>query len=226
MMITPQQIEHIETPPEFGSLQFGVELAPVSLQASSKRRRTVRESVSAAVRQVQYLLSGDVQVEIEWLIHERDRYESDSAPDVDNIIKPMLDGICGPNGLLIDDCQVQAVDCRWIDCTGNQKVLFRFRFVPNEWVPKASLVFVHIGGNLYIPLNRSTPPEVQLFIIDQWDRMVAVRNQIEDLTGDYFAARATMPIQRPFHKSRLQKFTLLESQEIRTDLEAISSIKR
>lgn len=222
MMVAPQQIEHIETPPEFGSLQFEVEVAPVSLQASSERRRAVRESVSAAVRQVQYLLSGDVQLEIEWLIHERDRYESDSAPDVDNIIKPMLDGICGPNGLLIDDCQVQAVDCRWIDWTGNQKVLFRFRFMSGEWVPKASLVFVHIGGNLYMPLNRSAPPEAQLLILDQWDRMVTLRNQIEDLTGDYAASRAMMPIQRPFHKSRLQEFTLLESQAIRSALEATS----
>ena len=222
MMITPQQIEHIKTPPEFGSLQFEVEVAPVSLQASSERRQAVRESVSAAVRQVQYLLSGDVRLEIEWLIHERDRYESDSAPDVDNIIKPMLDGICGPNGLLIDDCQVQAVDCRWIDWTGNQKVRFLFHFMSDEWVPKASLVFVHIGGNLYMPLNRSAPPKTQLLIIDHWDKMVALRDQIEELTGDYFMARTVMPIQRPFHKSRLREFTLLESQEIRSALESIS----
>ena len=54
---------------------------------------------------------------IEWTVHEQDRYESDAAPDVDNILKPLLDGLCGPEGVLIDDCQVQAVDCRWIDWT-------------------------------------------------------------------------------------------------------------
>jgi hypothetical protein len=37
------------------------------------------------------LLSGDVQVGIEWTLHEEARYEQDAAPDVDNILKPLLD---------------------------------------------------------------------------------------------------------------------------------------
>lgn len=43
------------------------------------------------------------------------------------------------------------------------------------------------GNNLYMPLNRSEPKDAQLMIIDLWDKMVAMRDQIESLTGDYFA---------------------------------------
>jgi len=51
-----------------------------------------------------YLPLGDVKVSIEWTLHEQDPYESDAAPDVDNILKPLLDVLCGPDGILIDDC--------------------------------------------------------------------------------------------------------------------------
>src|SRR5207244_5710585 len=50
------------------------------------------------------LLTGEVAVEVEWVLHERYRWESGlmlTTPDVDNIVKPLLDALCGPDALLI-----------------------------------------------------------------------------------------------------------------------------
>ena len=98
-----------------GELKFVVEGPPDSQQS----RRSEKEAFSASIRvqmgDCAYLLSGDVKVTIEWTLHEQDRCESDAPSDVDNILKPMLDALGGPGGVLIDDCQVQAVDCRWLD---------------------------------------------------------------------------------------------------------------
>lgn len=213
-------ILHLKEPPESGSLDFSIAITPVSHQAESNQRRTVKESVATIVKPVKYLLSGEVQIKIEWLIHERERYESDTSPDVDNILKPLLDGLCGPEGLLIDDCQVQAVDCRWIDWTLNeQQVNFRVRFFPDEWVEKSDLVFVHLERSLCFPICQHYPPEAQLLILKVYEQSMKSRNEIEELTGDYYTAKRVMPIQRLFHKSRLQAFKKLELEPLRAKLQ-------
>ena len=213
-------IRHLEEPPESGSLDFSVAITPVSHQAESHRRRTVKETVASIVKPVKYLLSGEVQIEIEWLIHERERYESDTSPDVDNILKPLLDGLCGPEGLLIDDCQVQAIDCRWIDWTLNeQQVNFRIRFSSDVWVKKSGLVFVHIERGLCFPICQDHTPETQLIVLNLCEELMKYRNRIEESTGDYYAAKSVMPIQRLFHKSRLQAFKKLELETLRAKLQ-------
>lgn len=207
-------------PPDSGSIEFSVDASPVSLQADAKRRQLIRDAIQPAVRSNEYLLSGDVQIEIDWLIHERERYEADSSPDVDNVIKPMLDSLCGPEGLLIDDCQVQALDCRWIDWTrDNQRVTFHIRFFPDEWVLKDRLVLVHAGRNLYLPLNLGFSKEVVLTILDIVESGYKTRDELQKLTGDYYASRRVLPVQRHFHKSRVTKFHLIEATELRATLE-------
>lgn len=54
------------------------------------------------------------EVTVEWLLHEERRWDTRGvlrSPDVDNIVKPVVDGFCGPRGVLIDDCRVQSIHC-------------------------------------------------------------------------------------------------------------------
>src|SRR6266699_559454 len=144
----------VEEPPSPGRLTFHVEGPPVSQQS----RRAEKDAFAAAVREQMgdfgFLLSGDVKVGIEWTLHEQDRYESDAAPDVDNILKPLLDALCGPQGVLIDDCQVQSVDCRWLDWPiREQRVEITIDFLADEWISKDDLCFVHLGSSIYFPIN-------------------------------------------------------------------------
>jgi Holliday junction resolvase RusA-like endonuclease len=104
-----------DEPRASGELEFTISGPPVSQQSTRSEKDKFAELMRKQIGNSPYLLSGDVRVEIEWSLHEQYRYESDAAPDVDNILKPLLDALCGPQGVLIDDCQVQAVDCRWID---------------------------------------------------------------------------------------------------------------
>lgn len=97
------------------TLALVVEGEPASLQAKRWKKRRLTEAVKAALQQPKYLLTGEVSVRIEWLVHERLRYETLVAPDVDNIIKAVLDAVCGPEGVLVNDCKVQNVASSWID---------------------------------------------------------------------------------------------------------------
>ena len=104
-----------DSPPESGKIEFSIERAPVSLQAKGKRKREFKKQVAARVEKAGFLLSGDVRVHMQWHVHEEKRYETSTSADIDNIIKPLLDAICGPKGILIDDNQVQSIQCFWVD---------------------------------------------------------------------------------------------------------------
>ena len=87
------------SPPDNGILEFTVAAAPVAAQTKLKARKAaLRDEVRKLFVPLKYLLSGEVHVHIEWVIHEKDRYETDAAPDIDAILKPLLDAMSGPDG--------------------------------------------------------------------------------------------------------------------------------
>lgn len=126
--------EEPEKPEALSLPNYVIELAfaPVSFQGSPGARRRLEQIVREAATKPGRLLTGEVGIEIEWLLHEKRRWESPhtlGTPDLDNILKPLIDGLCGPTGLLIDDCQVQAVACNWIDWERDpdQRITLRIR---------------------------------------------------------------------------------------------------
>jgi hypothetical protein len=139
---------------------------------------------------------------------------------VDNILKPLLDALCGPHGVLIDDCQVQAVDCRWIDWRDRtERVEVRIRFFPDEWVSKDGLCFVHLGKGLCFPINRTAPAEGTLLILEHVNAMLMTSNKLIGLGLDYYEANGVMSVQRVFHRSRVGRFPVIELDAIRVEFE-------
>ncbi len=206
---------NLNEPPEFGELNFSFDFEPVSLQSNSTKREYVKEEIRKVTKTLNYLLSGDVKVEIQWLVHEQERYESANAPDMDNIIKPILDGLSGPEGVLIDDCQVQTVGSHWIDWTKKEhKINISIRYIPDDYVSKTNLIFVNLGNNLFIPLQTNLPRKAKEIIIEMLEKGMNLRELILQETGDYYQAKLAMSIQRIFHKSRINdKFTIIEKED-------------
>ncbi len=203
-------------PPDCGEMQLSFDFAPVSLQAPKNRREVLSQTVRSVAKTADFLLSGDVQIDIEWYLHEQDRYESDLAPDVDNILKSLLDGLSGPEGIMVDDTQVQAISCDWVDWSlREQRVIVRARFDPDEWLPKNNVAFVHLGNALYVPINDNIDREGMLLLLDTLGRMFSARKELLEQSEDYYLAKRVMPIQRVFHKSRLRDFKLVELSELR-----------
>lgn len=204
-------------PPEFGELTFAFDFEPVSLQSSATKRKFVKTEIRKITQRLNYLLSGDVKVEIQWLVHEQERYESANAPDMDNIIKPILDGLSGPDGVMIDDCQVQSIGSHWIDWTKHEhKINITVKYIPDDYVTKKNLIFVHMGSNLFIPMHSDLPWSVKENLINHLKHGMNVRNQILKQTGDYYQAKLFMSVQRLFHKSKvISKFTCIELDDIK-----------
>ncbi|WP_010517483.1 RusA family crossover junction endodeoxyribonuclease [Croceivirga radicis] len=220
-MINENFKHNLDVPPEFGELTMSFELEPVSLQSNSTKREFVKSEIRKTTQKLNYLLSGDVKVEIQWLLHEKERYESPDSPDMDNIIKPILDGLCGPNGVLIDDCQVQTVGSHWIDWNKKEhRINIYIRYIADDYISKADLVFVNMGNNLFMPFNKSVPKKANKILLEHIKRGFDLKNELIDKNVNYYQVKMFTSVQRAFHKSRIYvDFMTLEFDEFKTELE-------
>ncbi len=210
-----QKVERGEIPSPFGEIQFDLELEPVSQGANSKQKGKLRKAVKSVCSKYQFLLSGDVQVEIQWLVHQQYRYEYHKAPDIDNIIKPLLDSLCGKEAMLLDDTQVQYIGSHWIDRKKkDHKLTVTIKFTSDDYVLKSNLVLVEFDKKLCLPFNIQSSQEANLIILNHWKSMIAQRNQFDDMGMDYYSSRMILPIQRFFHRNKLNDYTVLEIDDL------------
>lgn len=205
----------MERPPASGNIEFEIPFGPVSLQAESRRKAAARENFRRSLPNTKFLLSGDVKIDIEWLVHERARYESDVAPDIDNILKPLMDVLCGPDGILIDDNQVQSLTCSWIDwTTDNQHLRLHIGFDPDAFVSKDGLTFVEFEKCLCMPMNKNASSESLRLLTKTLKAQFDARNTLQRQGLNYYEAKNVMSIQRVFHKSRVCRFEVISYQSL------------
>ena len=203
-------------------LSFVLPFAPASQQSSAQRRAVQLEAVRSTLRPCAFVLTGDVHVDITWLVSERTRYETDGAADVDNILKPLLDGMCGPDGVLVDDCQLVSVTCGWMGGTSDdQEIRVHVRYSPGEWFRKDGLVFVTFERALCLPFLRGESREALRVLVDHVERVLRLRREGEALGIPSEIAALAMPAQRLFHRSKVTRFPVVSADQLRRELDAM-----
>lgn len=87
---------------------------PLSLQAAAQRKHALMSALASAVSDgTSICFTGDVEVTIIWYVSVKRRYGTHIIADIDNIAKPMIDAVTGPDCVLIDDNQVQSLRASW-----------------------------------------------------------------------------------------------------------------
>ena len=209
-------------PPPSGRLWLEIPVAPVSFQGSAAKKEIVKAAVGRVAAAFDFILTDDVKLHIDWLINPHERYESDAAADVDNIVKPILDALVGPTGLLVDDCQVQSLGCLWRDRFGAPESLqIEIQYEPDAWFPKEHLVFLRLPRGLAYPISTEIPAAAELLVDHLHDR-VRWRDEVNSRTGDRQGDR-TLPIQRLFHVSKVGAFRLFDPQTLRLHLRGLTN---
>jgi len=199
--------------PSADFVEFKIESPPVSQQASSESKKALRHAIRRVLGTAQYLLTGDIRVEVKWSISEQVRYETDRAPDVDNILKPLLDSLVGPNGIIIDDNQVQHVSCSWTDWKREgEELTVALHFISDEWLPKKGLIFVQFDRGICLPIPASASEDQCLDLLEAYKSLLLSRADADSQGLPYTWAKVIMPKQRVFHRTRLGQF-LVESEE-------------
>ena len=208
----------LDEPPESGLLQFEIPVAPVSFQATAPKKAGIVAAVRAAVADCAFLLSGDVKVQIRWGISVRARYESDSSADVDNIVKPILDALSGPDGVLIDDCQVQELTCYWsggYTTPAEQHLDIEIQFDPEGWYPKGGVVFLEVDRGLYLPVHSDLGDEIVTEQAEYFVQRFESARSMVAMGASPYSAHLTLPIQRIFHRSKIGAFPRISLDELR-----------
>ena len=216
-----QTTEYLEPAPD-GSISAELIVAPVSQQAKGKRKAKLQKILRREFRKYKFYYSGEVAVHITWYGREDRRYETIDDPDVDNIVKPILDALSGIEGVMFDDCQVQHVSSTWIDTEGIDQLEIRIENPMKTFIPKQNIVFIKYSPNRCYPLSvdKNMTKDSILNLLASIESALIKRDKIQKEKG-YMEAKAVMPIQTLFHLSRINSFPVVEYDNISSYLDKL-----
>jgi Holliday junction resolvase RusA-like endonuclease len=204
-MISP----HLFPSPD-GVTRLNVNVSPASSQSNSTRKNAVISMIRAITSQIGVILTGDVKIEIAWYINEDERYETDRSADTDNIIKPIVDALTGPSGIVVNDCQIQSVLCYWLDRFKiPEHIEIEMRYEPDVlFFKKDSLSFINIKKGLCLPIDTSLKPDGLRLFLDISEIQLHGKDELLSKGCNPSTARGVLPIQRIFHISRCHGFPI------------------
>lgn len=206
--------------PMFGDWQQRFDFAPVPYSKGGEARRAFRDAVQSALRN-KFFYSSEIRLDIVLHLDVQTVLETDETADVDNYSKAISDALKGPNGLYIDDTQIQALSIHWLDCYGRDRAHFDvsissspddFLLKPVEfyempdglWYPQGRLLWSdgaedeqsdrnHYAGLLILEMMSGVKKDARhMFRKQGMDRLRAYQNAL------YLSSSA-----RGFHRSRL-----------------------
>ncbi|MCB0505947.1 MAG: RusA family crossover junction endodeoxyribonuclease [Cyclobacteriaceae bacterium] len=216
---TLKQVEDGNIPSPFGEIQLELNLEPISQGSSSKQKSKLRTALKNLCQHYKFLLSGDVQIEIQWMVNQQYRYEYHKAPDIDNIIKPLLDSMCGKEGLIIDDTQVQYIGSYWMDWANqNHQLKITVKYLADDYVLKSNLIFIEFDKGLCLPINHINSNEATIIIIEALQSMIEKRKEFDQMGLAYHSSRMVLPTQRFFHRNKLTDYKVLKVRDFITEL--------
>lgn len=183
-----------------------------TFQGNRVKQTDMIKEIRNQLKNCQFLITCDLAVHFTFFVDERIRYETHLSPDVDNVIKRALDAICGPQGILINDTQVQFVTSKWIDdeVTSTDSMIV---IEPDEisFIEKKNISFVKFHKNLCIPFSiKAMNSEEKAFVREFLEKLSSTRSKLEKCNAEYRTIRNIMPTQRVFNSSKLSGFDVID----------------
>ncbi len=209
---TSAEVTHFSVTQIFGfdsAVRIEATIDPVSLQTDSGRKKTFQAALAEATKgSTNRIFTGDVKAEITWFVSEERRYSTHIVADVDNIIKPLFDAITGPDGIMIDDNQVQQVGASWLDAEPGD---LKFTMVvtalsPDEFIIRKNLTFVDFGSPYGCMLLPDGPRMLKGILITRMADAIRHHRELLAIGIEPAAARMHMPIQRFYPSARVRGF--------------------
>jgi Holliday junction resolvase RusA-like endonuclease len=203
-----------EIPSPFGKAEFTVKGSPASVQASKDTRNKYIHSIKTQFKNLDYILTGDIILNVTWLLPTKSRYETDAKADIDNCIKPIIDAFTGPDGLFIDDCQLSGLYICWRHIESKEeRVVFEFEFVASEYCSRDSLAFVRLESALCTPVNLNWPCAEKAIWAAMLESNQASKDVLEKLGTSYPVVAGFLGSSRPFHMTRVKGFKVVSPSE-------------
>jgi len=138
-------------------IEFHIEFDRIlTIQSRKSLLEKMRNEIQVELKKIKWLISGKVQIDINWYLNSVQRQETDKIGDLDNITKPLLDSLSGYNGVIIDDSQFNSINSSWMTrnlLKSDNLVIMKLHFI-NDWtISKENLYFLETSTAIYTPLN-------------------------------------------------------------------------
>ncbi len=203
-----------EAPSPFGEAQFVVMGSPASVQSKKTIRESYLNSIRDQFKDFKYILTGEIMLDITWLVSAKNRYETDSKSDIDNCIKPIIDAFTGPNGFFIDDCQIRGLYICWRHIeSADERVIFDFKFQGDQYSLKEELAFIQLDGALCTPVNLNWPNDAKKLWAEMLISNKKAKDALEELGVSYPMVAGFLAGNQPFHRTRVNEFQVLSLSE-------------
>lgn len=214
-------------PSPFGRMEIVVPGAPVSVQSNKAVRNAYLSGIKSQLARFQFLLTGQLILNITWLLSAKSRYETDAKADIDNCLKPIIDAFTGPDGLFVDDCQLQGLYICWRHSDSHgERLLFEFEFTADEYCDKDGLAFLRLERGLCVPVNLHWSPEIRDIWVSMLKKGELTKSVLEALDVGYLPLAGLIGGGQPYHVTRVQSFPLLEIGEYLTSGTAFREQKK
>ncbi len=201
-------------PSPFGKAEFEVLGSPASVQSKKAVRDKYINAIKEQFKGVKYLLTGDLILNVTWLLPAKKRYETDAKSDIDNCLKPIIDAFTGPDGFFIDDCQLRRLYICWRNIeSDNERLRFEFEFQADQYSLKEELAFIQLEGALCTPVNLNWPLAAKVLCTGMLKSNQTNKNILEELGISYPAVAGFLGGGQPFHRTRVNGFILLTLSE-------------
>lgn len=196
--------------PPFGRMELVIPGAPVSVQSTKKVRDAYLATIKNELSRFRFVLTGQLMLEVTWLVPAKSRYETDAKADIDNCLKPIIDAFTGPDGLFIDDCQLQGLYICWRHTvSGDERLHFQFDFDPDQWCDKDGFAFIRLERGLCCPVNLAWPKLQRELWVQAMRTGEHHKEKLEKLGAPYLALAGMTGGSQPFHVTRTAGFPLL-----------------
>lgn len=187
-------------PSPFGKLTVEVAGAPVSVQSKKVVRDAYIAQIKAALSKFQFVLTGQIFLDITWHIPAKSRYETDAKADIDNCLKPIIDAFTGPNGIMIDDCQLKGLYVCWTHITSSdERLQFEFKFDADHFCDRDDLAFIRLDKGLCCPVSTKWPKAVRSVWVKAVRAGEHFKAVLEKANVSYLALAAMTGGGQPFH---------------------------
>ncbi|NUO75473.1 MAG: RusA family crossover junction endodeoxyribonuclease [Lysobacter sp.] len=202
------------SPSPFGKMQIVVSGAPASVQASKAVRDSYLSAIKDKLADYQFILTGQLFLEITWLVPAKSRYETDAKADIDNCLKPIIDAFTGPAGLFINDCQLKGLYICWRHTDADEEeLLFQFEFDPDHWCERKGLAFLRLERGLCSPVSTLWPQSLRKDWAELMRTGEAFKAKFETMGVSYLAVAGMTGGGQPFHITRTAGFPVLSADE-------------
>lgn len=139
--------------PSYGSLRHEFAFDPLHYGVGGAAQRAFKEQMRNDLKRYGFMFVGEIAVTWRLFVDEQSRWESDTGADVDNFAKLLNDGLCGKDGLIIDDVQIQSLQILWLPTAGPARFDLQIDCMADEWLDRR-LALYEMSDGLYYPILR------------------------------------------------------------------------